>query len=343
MNEFTKRAASRRYVLGGMGVVASAVAMPSVLRAQSPMIMKIGTPTINDNQHEWMRKFASLVEEGTKGAIKAELYPASQLGTAPRMIEGTQLGTIQVIAMPPEFLSGVDSRYEVLGAPGLFKDLEHTQRTMQHPEFNKAFLSIGDSKGLAGLGLFISAPMIVNCRTKLNSPADLAGKKIRVLGSAMQIEQMKRLKGTGIPMSLGEVLPALQQGTIDGILGSLPVITAFRYYDTAKYVLDTGHATITVYAAASKVWLDKLPKEHQTVVLNAGRQASEYIHKWTLDFIEAQRKVWMQNGGEIQSVSAADKEVLMKLLLPIGNEVASRRPAEKQLFDILMKTVAATA
>ncbi len=343
MTDQSHTRANRRHVLQGMGVVAGAVAMPSIARAQNPIIMKIGTPTINDNQHERMRKFASLVEEGSKGAIKAELYPASQLGTSPRMIEGTQLGTIQAIVMPPEFLSGVDSRYEVLGAPGLFKDLAHANRTLNHPEFNNAFLSIGESKGLKGLGLFISAPMIVNCRTKLNSPADVAGKKIRVLGSAMQIEQMKRLKGTGIPMSLGEVLPALQQGTIDGILGSLPVITAFRYYDTAKYVLETGHATITVFAAVSKVWFDGLSKDHQALIVKAGQEASQYIYQWTLDFNEAQRKVWLQNGGEVQAISAADKEALMKIMLPIGNEVASRKPAEKQLFDILTKSVAATA
>jgi len=343
MAQLFKPTASRRNVLRGMGAVGGAIAMPGVIRAQSPIIMKIATPTINDNQHEWMKRFASLVEEGTKGAIKAELYPASQLGTAPRMIEGTQLGTIQALVMPPEFLSGVDNRYEVLGAPGLFKDLAHAHRAMQHPEFNASFLAVGETKGLAGLGLFISAPMIINSRTKLNTIADVAGKKVRVLGSAMQLEQLKRLKGTGIPMSLGEVLPALQQGTIDGILGSLPVITAFRYYDTAKYVLETGHATVTVFAAASKVWLDSLSKENRTVVLNAGRQASDYIYQWTLDFNDRQRKTWLQNGGELQALSPQDKESLMKIMLPIGGEVAGRRPAVKELFDLLMKTVAATA
>ena len=170
MTDQSHTRANRRHVLQGMGVVAGAVAMPSIARAQNPIIMKIATPTINDNQHEWMRKFAALVEEGSKGAIKAELYPASQLGTAPRMIEGTQLGTIQALVMPPEFLSGVDSRYEVLGAPGLFKDLAHAHRAMNHPEFNSAFLSVGESKGIKGLGLFISAPMIVNCRTTYLDP-----------------------------------------------------------------------------------------------------------------------------------------------------------------------------
>ena len=58
-------------------------ATPSIVRAQTPQVMKIGTPTLNDDQHEWMKIFAALVEKGSSGAIKAELYPASQLGLGP--------------------------------------------------------------------------------------------------------------------------------------------------------------------------------------------------------------------------------------------------------------------
>jgi TRAP-type C4-dicarboxylate transport system substrate-binding protein len=343
MSEVSKPTANRRHVLGGMGAVAGLVAMPFVARAQAPIIMKMGTPTINDNQHEWMKMFAASVEAGSKGAIKAEIYPASQLGAAPRMIEGAQLGTVQVIVLPPEFVAGVDSRYEVLGAPGLFKDIAHGQRCLQSPAFNKAFLSIGESKGLKGVGLFVTAQMIINCRTKLGGVADVTGKKVRVLGSAMQIEQVKRMKGTGIPMALGEVLPALQQGTIDGILGSLPVITAMRYYDTAKYVLETEHATITVMSAVSKVWYDKLPKELQAVIDESAVKASNDIYPWTTDFNEKQRKVWLDNGGEIIPLPKAQRDELMKLMLPIGGEVAGRKPAEKELFDLLLKAAEATA
>ena len=76
--------------------------------------------------------------------------------------------------------------------------------------------------------------MIVNCRTKLDSIADISGKKIRVLASAMQTEQLKRLGGTGVPMALSEVLPAVQQGTIDGVLGAVPVLAALRFYERGQ-------------------------------------------------------------------------------------------------------------
>ena len=185
--------------------------------------------------------------------------------------------------------------------------------------------------------------MIVNCRTPLGGVADVAGKKVRVLGSAMQIEQVKRMKATGIPMSLGEVLPALQQGTIDGILGSLPVITAMRYYDSAKYVLETGHAVITVMSLVSKVWYDKLPKDYQALIDEAGAKASVDIYPWIVDFNDQQRQVWLKNGGDIVTLSKSEQEALLKLMLPIGAEVSSRKAPEKELFDLLLKTAETTA
>ena len=78
--------------------------------AQTPIVMKLSTATINDTQHEWLKRFAALVEKDSGGKIKAEIYPASQLGSIPRQIEGVQFGSIQGWMGPPEFLVGVDLR-----------------------------------------------------------------------------------------------------------------------------------------------------------------------------------------------------------------------------------------
>jgi TRAP-type transport system periplasmic protein len=59
---------------------------PAPSYAQAPIVMKLGTATINDAQHEWMKVFAKIVDQNSKGRIKVEIYPASQLGQSPRMI-----------------------------------------------------------------------------------------------------------------------------------------------------------------------------------------------------------------------------------------------------------------
>jgi TRAP-type C4-dicarboxylate transport system substrate-binding protein len=298
--------------------------------AQStPMVMKIGTATINDSQHEWMKIYAGLVEKGSNGRIKVELYPASQLGAIARMIEGTQFGSIQAYVGPPEFLSGIDSRYEILSSPGLFKDMAHANRVLQDPEFNRAFLALGANKGLKGIGLFLSGPMTIAMRTPTRSLADFQGKKIRVLAAPVQ-------------MSLGEVVPALQQGTLDGVTTSIPVAAALRMYDAAKYIYESDHAMVSVITVISKSWYDKLPADLQKVVLDAGQTASRGVYQWSVDYVGIQRKNWLANGGEIFTPSAAEHAQLMKLLLPIGAKVTDKKPQEKAFYDLMLRVAKRT-
>jgi TRAP-type C4-dicarboxylate transport system substrate-binding protein len=338
MRRWSKGISRRETVLGlGVGLLGSL--SPTRVRAQtSPAILKLGTQTLNDSQHEWMKIFARLVETNSKGQIKVELYPASQLGTGPRMIEGTQFGAIQGFVGPPEFLAGVDSRFEVLGSPGLFKNPAHANRTLQEPEFNKAFLALGANKGLKGVGLFISGPTIFNMRSKTAKLSDLENKKIRVFAAAVQMEQIRKMKATPVPMPLGEVLPALQQGTIDGVMSVLPVLTALRYYDAAKYILESEQAMVSVVTVLSKIWYDKLPKELQAVIDDAGQKASIEVFPWAVDFIAKQRQVWQANGGEITRLSPDEQKQMSEMLLPIGAQVAAGKPDQAAIYDLLRQS-----
>ena len=96
-------------------------------------VMKLSTATKNDPQEEWLRRFVAAVDKDSGGRIKGEIYNASQLGSVSRQIEGTQFGAIQCEVVPPEFMVGVDERYEVLAAPGLVDSQVHGQRVVLDP------------------------------------------------------------------------------------------------------------------------------------------------------------------------------------------------------------------
>lgn len=128
----------------------AAVTVPTAARAQgAPYVMKLSTATVNDHQHEWLRRFATAVEKDSSGRIKAQIYPASQLGAIPRQIEGTQFGSIQGWIGPPEFLVGVDQRYEALSAPGLFANRMQAARTIADPAVRDLMLGLGREQGPA--------------------------------------------------------------------------------------------------------------------------------------------------------------------------------------------------
>src|SRR6201995_3788047 len=95
--------------------------------------------------------FAALVEKDSGGRIKAEIYPASQLGSIPRQIEGVQFGSIQGWVGPRDFLVGVDERYEAKRAPGLFSSTDQVVPPMMEPDVKKLSYGMGEPKGLVGM------------------------------------------------------------------------------------------------------------------------------------------------------------------------------------------------
>src|SRR6516162_4425534 len=135
-----------------------ALASPAAAQGPAPITMKLSTATVNDTQHEWLKRFAAAVEKDSGGRIKGEIYPASQLGSIPRQIEGVQFGSIQAWIGPPEFLVGVDERFEALSAPGLVSSTDQAVRVMFDPPVHDMVLGLGANKGLVGIGIIPYGP-----------------------------------------------------------------------------------------------------------------------------------------------------------------------------------------
>ena len=327
---------SRAMIASALAASLAASVGGAAAQDNKAMVVKLATATLNDAQHEWLKRFAAKIEKSTNGRMKAEVYPASQLGAIPRMIEGTQLGSIQIWVGPPEFMVGVDQRFELLSAPGIFKSDAHALKTVADPDFAKAFLAVGANKGLIGAGLFLSGPDAFDMRTPMRTLADLKGKKIRVLASPFQMEQLTRLGATGVPLTLSDVMPALQQGTLDGALSSVPVFTALQYQAAAKYMTETGHAYIFSEAVFSKRWFDALPADLQATVRQTADETTKEVITWSIKFIEDQHKVWIEKGGEILRLSDAEQAELMAKMRPVGDDIVKTKPELKPLWDLLI-------
>src|SRR6202034_3364900 len=116
---FSARPILRAAAAASLCALSGALTLGAAQAQQQTFVMKITTPTIHAAPDQYARNFAAAVEKDSGGRIKGEVYPASQLGSIPRQIEGTQFGSIQAAVIPPEFFVGVDQRFEVLAAPGL--------------------------------------------------------------------------------------------------------------------------------------------------------------------------------------------------------------------------------
>ena len=323
-------------------VLAVPMALPPMADAQnaSPYVMKLSTATVNDHQHEWLKRFAAAVEKDSAGRIKAQIYPASQLGAIPRQIEGTQFGAIQGWIGPPEFLVGIDQRYEALSAPGLFANRGQALRTIADPAVRDMMLSLGANKGLLGVGIYGVGPSSIAMRKPVRRLAEFAGLKIRVLASPFQLEMIKRMGASPVAMSLGDVLPALQQNTIDGALGSLSIDTTMHYQDAAKYVVETGQPWISVAVVLSKKWFDHLPPDLQKILRADAEKITAQIVPFTDAFFAAQRKAWLASGGELISLPPAEEEMMTAKISSIGDDLSQSKPDLNQAIKLVFAAAA---
>jgi TRAP-type C4-dicarboxylate transport system substrate-binding protein len=280
--------------LASLGALATAAPWNPSVGEAATFHLKCATATINDVQHELCKRYIARLEQRSNGTIQGQVFPASQLGSIPRMIEGVQLGTIEAWVGPPEFLVGIDPRFQALTAPYLFKDVDHAYRVINDREFLDKFLAMAEGKGIKGAGLVIYGPAGFNTRVPVHAPDDLRGKKIRVLATPIETAMMTALGATGVPMPLGEVLPALQQGALDGAETSLTVLVTFKYYDVAKWYVKTDHYVITAMLAVSKKWYDPLPITLQAIVLEEGHALHAELLDWTKSFYNESVPIWKE-------------------------------------------------
>ena len=341
-----------RFTVSGMsfrvGAAAAALAVSVALgstwaqkawaRAQIPnkiYVMKVSNSTINDAPHQYAKDFAAAVERDSGGRIKSQVYPASQLGSIPRQIEGVQFGAIQAMVMPPEFIVGVDERFAVLAAPGLVDSLEHGQRVAADPAAQKLMLGLGAAKGLHGVGLTLAQPSSVISKTPIRHLADFKGKKIRVFASQFQTMAFNRLGATPVAMTLGDVLPALQQGAIDGAVAGVGPFVHLHFGDAAKYITETNQPAIFLVLEVSQKWYDSLPKDLQEIVDRDGAAVSVALDPVARAMYAEQRSAWVKGGGELISLPHDEQSAMMATLASVGADVAKPKPALREAYQIV--------
>jgi TRAP-type C4-dicarboxylate transport system substrate-binding protein len=303
--------------------------------------MKMASATINDVQHEWQKRFDAAMKPHA-GRLKIEIYPASQLGQIPRMVEGVALGTIEGFVTPTSFLVSVEPRFQVMDAIGVFQSPEHLNKVLQDPAWRKRVLALGEDKGLKGIGIFFNSPIIVLARAPIRSLADFKGKKIRVFGTPLQIEPMKSLGASPVPMAFGEVIAALQNGTVDGMLAGMPVLTPMKFYDVAKNVTEIHPSIVTSIQVVNKKWFDGLPADVQAAMLRAGEQVDRDAFAFATDLIQKANAAWQANGGQIMRLPAPEQAKLMGDLKSLGAQLLSASPAVKAEYEELVRVAERT-
>jgi TRAP-type C4-dicarboxylate transport system substrate-binding protein len=322
-----------------VAVVAALSLSPALTRAAAaddkPIVMKIALATLDDVLHQYAKNYAAAIERDSGGRIKPEVYPASQLGSIQQQTEGVQFGAIQCQFVAPEFLVGIDERFEVLAAPALVKSMAQGQRLAADPAVRKLMLGLGADKGLHGVGLVMSAQSAVVARNPIRHLADFKDKKIRIFASQFESVAMQHLGATPKSMTLAQVLPALQDNELDGAISSVTIFNSLHFQSAAKYVTEIGQPAIFAIVEVSKKWYDSLPADLQQIVDRDAAVEATALNAQAIAINDDARKAWVAGGGELISLPADEQASLLKIVAGVGDEVSATKPQLGAAYQIV--------
>ena len=314
-----------------------ALAVPA---SAADFVMKFGTATMNETQHQFIKFYKEEVEKDSGGRIEVQIYPASQLGPIPSEIQGVQLGSVQGYIGPVDFFVGVDPRFGVFSAPLLFKSNENAIATVQDPAIQKAMFDMLAPKRMVGLATMDIGASDYGAKKAIMRLSDFAGKKLRINGTELEREKMAKLGATGIGMPLSDVVPALDQGTVDGTISGLSVFVAFKMNDLLKVITVTNDTYIISLAVVSKAWFDTLPPDLQKVVIAAGAKTQAKAQQWNIDFTKSLVATWTKLGGTVHTLPDDDLAKMRTLLAPVADQATKDQPAVHDMLQMVRAAVA---
>ena len=333
---------------GKFFAVAAAAALACLLPILAPIapasaadfVLKFGTATINETQHQFIKFYKEELEKASGGRIEVQVYPASQLGPIPREIEGVQLGNIQGFIGPVDFFVGVDPRFGVFSAPLLFKNDANAEATIHDPAIQKAMFDLAAPKRMVGIATLSIGASDYGAKKPILRLADFSGKKLRINGTELERQKMAKVGATGVGMPLSEVMPALDQGTIDGTISGLSVFVALKMNDLLKVITVTNDTYIIAIAVISKPWLDSLPPDLQKIVLDTGAVVQAKAQSWEVDFTKELEQKWTATGSTVQSLPPDDLAQLKTLLAPVADDATKDQPAVHDMLQTVRAVVA---
>ena len=221
-------------------------------------------------------KMGELINEKTNGAVKLDVFGNSQLGGERDLIEGLQLGSVQVTCVSTAPLSGFTDMFLVFDLPFIFETTEQARAVMDS-EVGEQILHSVDEQGLVGLAWFENGFRNVTNNVKpVTVPDDLKGIKIRTMENPIHMAAFKVMGADPTPMAMGDVFTALQQGTIDAEENPVPNVETNKFYEVQKYISMTGHIFSPAPVFIAKDYYDAMPEEYQTAIQEAATEAAPY-------------------------------------------------------------------
>jgi C4-dicarboxylate-binding protein DctP len=259
-------------------VVTLAFALPLTAQA-APIVIKFSHVVANETpKGQAANYFKKLAEERTKGAVKVEVYPNSQLFKDKEEMEALQMGSVQMLAPSlAKFAPLGIKEFELFDLPFIFDDYAELHKVTQGPVGAKLLKKL-EGRGLIGLAYWDNGFKVMSANKPLKNPADMKGLKMRIQSSKVLDSQMRSVGAIPQVLAFSEVYQALQTGVVDGTENPPSNLYTQKMHEVQKYVTLSNHGYLGYAVLVNKKFWMGLPANIRTILEGAMKDATVYAN-----------------------------------------------------------------
>ena len=312
-------------LLASVAMTSSAFACEVTLRSSDTH--PAGYPTVTA-----VNAMGDMLKERSRGRLCIEVFHSAQLGQEKDTIEQTQFGVIDMNRVSLGPFNNIIEETQVPSLPYIFRSVEHMHKVMDGPVGQQILNSFSDHD-LVGLAFYDGGSRsFYNSQKPINSMADLAGLKFRVMQSDMFVDMVSALGANATPMPYGEVYSSIQTGVIDGAENNWPSYDSSGHFEVAKYYTLDEHLIVPEVLVMAQSSFNKLSTEDQALVRQAAR-----------DSVSVMRKLWVERekvseatvrGAGSLIVTDIDKTPFIEAMVPVYDKYVTSDKLKKMVQAI---------
>lgn len=263
-----------------VSVLGSSVMGQSGPTPENPVTLRVGCGDAHKDldiglEYTMIKLFEDMVETDSSGAIQVEIFPGGQLGSLTSMLDQVQAGQLEAFS-GTGVITNIYPEWQVFSIPYLFENADIAMAVMNDSDFmNNLYEDMRKETGVRVLGMAQNGfRHFSNNERVIKTPEDLEGLKIRVMEGKVYETFVEASGADPVPIAWDELYTALQTGVVDGQENPISSVESGSLDEVQKYITLDGHLWSENFLVINDEFFNNLPKDYQSVILNAGRQAA---------------------------------------------------------------------
>ena len=294
--------------------------------AQAPIVIKFSHVVAPDTpKGRAAERFKTLAEQRTKGRVKVEVYPNSQLYRDREELEALQLGAVQMLAPSLAKFSPLGVKeFEAFDLPYIFPSKKALYAVLEG-RIGRGLLRKLEPKGITGLAYWDNGFKIMSANKPLLLPADFRGLRMRIQASKVLDAQMRALGAQPLALAFSETVPALRDGVVEGTENTPSNMFTQRMHELQTHLTVSNHGYLGYAVIVNKKFWDGLPRDIRTTLERAMVDATAYektIAQRTND--EALESIRRSGKTTIHTLSPQQQAAWRRAMGPVYTQMEGR-------------------